>query len=584
MAAILLAASLAPGARGDIDLPTAPPPQPQPVTAKVYVGESVDIPLSGFSRSGGGLKFIIRRQPSAGQLSEIRMTGPNTGVVTYTHAPGAAPGADGFRYAASAPGRGISTPADVVINVSERPAIFSAPARIDFPDTSVGETSTQSIEIRNDGGGLLEGTLTVPPPWRIVDGDGRYSLGAGGVKMITIAFTPDGARTFAATGEFSHAPGAELGLGGGGFNPIEVAPREIRLESDGRSEVRTGAFVLRNVSLDERDLRIIAPKEVIVQDSIRAGAQSESQIALHTAAGFLGAWDGKITIQGSGISFDVPVHVAAAPPRLTTSPASLDFGSLETGRAGRGKIVVHNAGGSAATLAAKVPEGVEIAPYPDGTLVEPGASREFDIRLSRPLPGKYSEPISFTADQSVASIQISAVIRPGSSVPEGAMPMSKDSAPREAAYNDIPPVMEVGVTRQTYTELDLEWKKTSPNVAKYELFMRTMSVGANGKIQFKFTPLDRVKTRFVRDLARVTLAGLRPGENVTICIIGVDGNGTPSRVSPMFTFATKAKAPLHVPWIGIGVAVLCVLAVFILRDRRRRRAAQEQEIERIEQV
>ncbi len=580
-AALLL---LAPAVRADIDLPTAPPPQPQPVTAKVFVGEAVEIPLTGFSRSGAGLKFLIRRQPSAGQLSEIRMTSPNTGIVTYLHDPAAGPGMDGFRYAASAPDRGISTPAEVVINVAERPAIFNAPARIDFPDTAVGETSTQVIEIRNDGGGLLEGKLAVPPPWKLVDDDGSYSLGAGGARMVTVAFTPDSARAFAATGQFSHAPDAEIGLGGGGFNPIEVAPREIRLESDGRSEVRTGTFVIRNVSLDDRELRIAAPPEVVVERTLKAAAQSEAQVALHTAAGFLKPLEGRITISGQGLAFDVPLHVAAAPPRLTVGPSALDFGTLESGRTGRLKVVVSNVGGTAANLTIKPPEGLEVSPFAGGIPLEPGASREFELRLARPLAGKFSEAISFEADQSRVVVPIHATIRSAASAPSGSGARRLPAAMKEAEYNDLPPVMEIAVTRQTRTELDLEWRRTSSNVARYLLFMRTLSRGAGGRVEMQVKELDRVKVRFVRDLARVSLAGLRPGESVTLCVVGMDANGVPSKPSPFFTVTTKPKPAFRLPWLAICIAALAALTVLIVRDRLRRRAALDRELEaRIEQ-
>src|SRR5882757_354088 len=104
----------------DITLPSVPPPQPEPVRVKVYLGESVQVPLVGVSRSGAGLQFTIRRQPSAGRLSEIRMTGPNSAVVTYTHDPRAGLGVDQYRYAAGAAGIGVSTPAVVTVNIVER--------------------------------------------------------------------------------------------------------------------------------------------------------------------------------------------------------------------------------------------------------------------------------------------------------------------------------------------------------------------------------------------------------------------------------------------------------------------------------
>jgi hypothetical protein len=571
---LAVVATLSTVARADIELPSAPPPQPAPVQAKTYIGESVDITLSGVSRSGSGLQFIIRRQPELGTLSKVRMTSRNTGVVTYTHNPQAGIGVDHFRYTAGAPGMGVSAPADVSISVSERPSIFVAPARVDFRDTVMGRAKLETIELRNDGGGRIEGKLTVPLPWTVVDGDGSYTLGPGETQLLTISFVPSAARQFTATGSFSHAPGAELGLAGMGFNPIEVVPREIRLEADGRNEVRTGGFLLRNVSDENLELRIEAPPEVVVQGSIHSPAHSEQQVALHTSAGFLAAIDGRLKLTGDGISIDVPLRVSPAPENLVVEPAKIDFGTLETGRAGRAKFTIRNTGGSPANLTVEMPPGISLSPDPTSKTLAPGASLEFEVRFSRPLAGEFAENLVIEAGESTASLAISASIRQQWQSPAG----SQNPA-REITYAAIPRVMQIGVTRQTKTELDLAWKKTAPNVAKYMLYMRTIAFDTKGTPSYRYERLDRVKVRFVRDEARVTLAGLRPGESVTLCVVGYDANDLPSRPSPPLTIATLPKPDLHIPWLWVCVVVLVILVALILRERRRSRMVSDAEVE-----
>jgi hypothetical protein len=566
-------------ARADITLPSVPPPQPEPVQTKVYLGESTQIPLSGVSRSSAGLQFTIRRQPSAGKLSDLRMTGPNTALVTYTHDPHAGLGIDQFRYAASAPGIGVSTPATVTINVVERPAAFVAPARLDFPDVAIGHSTAKILTVRNDGGGRIDGRLVVPAPWKITSGNGAYSLGPGESQILEVAFTPTAAGQFADTAEFSHAPGIELGLGGGGYAPIEIAPRTIHVEADGHNEVRVGSFILRNVSDEDRDLRLTAPAEVIVQTTIHIPAKSESQVSLRTRAGFLGALDGKLTVADGEETSNVPLQVAAAPARLTIAPEAVDFGELAVGRTGSEKIALRNVGGSDAKLRVKKPDGIMIDPDPSGEPIAPGASREFRISYARPLSGRLSDTVVIETGELGLRLPVRAVIKENGNS-SGELPNPTAQKPAEAAYSDIPPVEELGITRQTKTELDLAWKK-SPDAAKYLLFVRTIVFDSRGHARFDYRRLDNVKVRLVRNEARATLVGLRPGEQVTLLVVGVDAAGLDSRPSQPFVVATKPGVPFQFPWLWLALVAVAGLSALIVRERRRVRAASDAEMARM---
>jgi hypothetical protein len=575
-ACLVVIATLARQASADIELQSVPPPQPMPVQAKTYLGESVEITLSGVSRSGSSLQFLIRRQPELGTLSAVRLTSSKTAVVTYTHNQKAGTGVDRFRYAVSAPGIGVSTPVEVTISVSERPSIFVATSRIDFPDTPVGRAALKTVEVQNKGGGTITGKLAVPAPWVIVDGDGSYVLGPGDARSITVSFVPSEARQFSGNGSFSHSPEAGVALVGLGFNPVEVVPREVRLETDGRSEVRTGGFLLRNVSDEDIELKIEAPGEIIVQNSILSPAHSEQQVALHTKAGFLAGLESRLKLTGKSVSLDVPLHVAAAPAHVVVEPSKIDFGTLDAGRTGRAKFTVKNVGGSPADLVVKMPPGAALSPDPTSGKVPPGGSRTFEVRLSRPLPGEFAGQLVIEAGDSMATLDLTAKFRQQWQSASGD---SRPSSASEITYSDIPPVMEIGVMKQTRTELELAWKKPSPNVAGYTLYMRTVSFDTKGNASFRYEKLDRVKPRYIRDVVRVTLTGLRPGESVTLLVVGYDANGTPSRPSPPLTVATKPKPVFHIPWLWVCVIALVVIAVLIVRERRRIHAASDAEFE-----
>ena len=559
----------------DIELPSAPPPQPAAITTRVYVGQSVDIPLSAVSRSGYEMKFLIRHRPSFGTLSEIRQTGRTTAVVTYTHDPHAGSGVDQFRYAVQAADTGVSTPAEVTVNIVEPEPIFVAPARVDFPPVAIGDTARQTIEIRNNGGGIVSGHLTVPPPWSVEFGGGEYSLGPGRSQVITLKFAPTEAKQYSDTGEFSQGSGVEVGLGGSGFPPIEGVPREGRLDV-GTGEVREGEFELRNATDADREVRLAAPPEVIVQDTVKVPANSEVQVAMHTRAGFLDKLNASLAVTGQGVNLQIPLHIAPAPARIVASPAGLDFGSLPAGRYGRVKLTLRNAGGSPADLRVDLPEGITMNPDPAEMPLRPGESRKFELTYARPSPGKLDAPLVFEGETAF-QVPMHAVITESEESSNDAANDAAAAKP-QVKYNDIPPVQEIAVTGQTRTELDLAWQKTSPNVAKYVLYLRNIEFDKSGAPHFHYVPLKRVNVRLVRNEARATLYGLYPGQTVTLIIVGYDAAGGVSQPSPAFTVAAKPKPVFHMPWTWIGMIAMIGFAGLIVRERIRQRNLESQSI------
>jgi hypothetical protein len=563
-------------AHADIELPSVPPAQPEAVTMKVFIGESARIPLTGVSRSGGQLQFLIRRQPTAGKLSEITPTSRNTATVTYTHDASAGAGVDRFRYAVRAPNGGFSTPADVTLNIVPRPPVFVAPARVDFPAVAVGRSAQQTIEIRNDGGSRVTGKLTLPAPWSLVKSDGSYSLGPGETKSLTILFAPTEDRSVAETAVFSHAD-VELGLSGRGYNPIEIVPRALRLEGDGRAEVRTGGFVLRNVSDEDRELRIVAPPQVIVQDTVSVPAKSETQVAMHTRAGFLGSLDDKLVATGGGVRVEVPLRVMAAPSRLIVHPETIDFGKIVAGRSGRVTVTLRNIGGSPASLRAKLPEGMTLDPDPSYEALPPGEERKFTVTYARSAAAKLDDVLTLDADGVSISIPVHATVTERVGPATEAIATVAPPPPK----SDLPPVEQIGFT-QTKTRLELSWKRTTPEIVRYALFMREIAFNAKGEPVFKYVPLPRVKPRLVRDEVHATLEGLRPGEHVTLLIVGYDAGGLPTAPSEPFVVFTKPSPPFQIPWFWIGALALVGFAVVIVRERCKARAAHSEEMARMQ--
>ncbi len=564
-------------ARADIELPSVPPPQPEAVTTRVFLGESADITLRGVSRSGMPLEFVIRRGPQQGTLTAVERTGKSTARVTYTPKAGTVPGIDRFRYAVRAPGVGVSTPAEVIIEIAERPARFSAPARLEFPETAVGETAEESFVVGNEGGGRLAGEVSVEGPWKLVGGAAAYDLGPGDARRFTVRFVPTEARRFSGSVRFSHAEGALIGLEGVGYAPIEVVPLEIRLEGDGRREERNAEFTVRNHSEVDRTVGLVLPAAVLGPETVTVPAKSEETVALRTRGGFLGGVDDALVLTGAGgFRLRVPLKAAAAPARLIVAPERIDFGTLVAGKFGRVRLTVRNVGGSPANLRVALPEGVLFTPEPSYESLPPGEAREFEVSFARPAAGKLDGVLRIETDGQALEVPLRATVKPDPrSLPGGAA--GAEGAPLPAAtpepkVNDFAPVEEIGVTRQDYRELDLTWKNVAPDARSYRLLLRRMAFDPAGRAVFRYEMLPQVKPRVVRDQVRATIGGLHPGERITIHVVSFDEAGSPSRLSPPFTIASKPKAPWAIPWRALAVGALVVFAGLLVWERRRQRA------------
>ncbi len=583
-ASLLLAMS---PARADIDLPSVPPPQPFPLEVRVFNGESVDLSLRGVSRTGRGLRFLIRVPPQRGTLGETIVTGAVTATVRYTHNPRLGLGEDVIRYAVQAPGSGVSAPAEIRINVVERPPIFIAPKRLDFPDIPVGETATRTIELRNDGGGTLTGKLVIEAPWSFASGNGSYQLGPGQTRTFAIRFTPTEGRQYAATANFSHSPTMNLGLGGRAFDPIEIVPQKVTLDVEGGRENRTGGFTVRNLTSENRTLAITGPPQVVVQEEVTVPAKSERELALHTIAGFLEPLESELRITGGNTDLRIPLSVRAAPPRLIVDkPDGIDFGTLTAGRTGRASLTVRNIGGSDAAIRVTLPEGTVVAPDPSLESLPPGKERLYEIRVVRLEPERMNDELILHTGYAAVNLPLIAEITKsprlsGAEGMAGATPDGSQAAPRpERTYNDIPPVESVGVTRLAKTELDLAWKKTSPNVKRYIVAEREIGF-ENGRAYTVWRELKDAKVRLVGSEARVTLTGRKPGERFTIAVTAMDAAGQPSRPSLPFILTTKHNDPISIPWVAIAIGAIILLGLLILRERRRVQHTMNEELERV---
>jgi len=74
------------------------------------------------------------------------------------------------------------------------PFLVVSPTALDFGVLRKKQSATNSILVENVGSGTLVGTATVRPPFKILSG-ANYKLRRNEAQVVTIVYTPDGART-----------------------------------------------------------------------------------------------------------------------------------------------------------------------------------------------------------------------------------------------------------------------------------------------------------------------------------------------------------------------------------------------------
>ncbi|HEY5035923.1 MAG TPA: hypothetical protein VII74_02185 [Chthoniobacterales bacterium] len=294
-------------ARGDITLPGAsPPPQADGEAARVPRGGEASIELQGHSGGSGQIRFLIVRQPLHGQLSDLQSLGDNRARITYKHDADEREAEDGFSYVVEGDGR-ISLPAEVRIQVEEPPARLFAPKELDFGETIAGTSVARSLSLANEGGGKLEGSLTISSPWHLASS--AYNLPSGKNETIAVTFQPTEEKDFVGQVTLTGSNGdiQTVSLHGTATAPLRIAPNPLNLLGQRRATVfltnLTNQMMILNFRTSSHFRSIpsleVAPKE---DSDIPVEVSPEMQRPFHE------------TITVVGVHFTMPLRVEFTPP------------------------------------------------------------------------------------------------------------------------------------------------------------------------------------------------------------------------------------------------------------------------------
>ncbi|MDQ3199263.1 MAG: hypothetical protein M3Q46_08790 [Verrucomicrobiota bacterium] len=278
------------------------------------------IPLRGHHGGSGTVTFWIMERPGHGTLSELRLLGDNRANIVYQHDGTESSATDGFRYAVKSSSGLVSTPAAVRISVEEPPARLHVPERIVYDHLVAGTSQTRRVTIENEGGGILEGRLTVSAPWKLDQVD--YRVPAGGSEKIAIIFQPDEGKDYVGQLTLSGEDGSQsaIELEGSASLPITLEPERLRIDPpDDERTPRAGSFALTNQTDEKMELTFESGREFAPIAAVSVDPRATRRIPIVLLHHRSLPVHEEILVKGDGFMARLPVDSEAAIPKKVPS-------------------------------------------------------------------------------------------------------------------------------------------------------------------------------------------------------------------------------------------------------------------------
>ncbi|MEO7168444.1 MAG: hypothetical protein ABI016_15600 [Chthoniobacterales bacterium] len=204
--------------------------------------------------------------------------------------------------------------------MDEPAAKLRVPAQIEFAEIMAGASETQLLTIRNEGGGVLEGRLTVSAPWAVAAPE--YRVRSGASLTIAVAFRPNEARDFVGQitlSDSGNGPTA-ISLTGRATSPLRVEPATIRIVvPKNENEARSAAVTLTNRTEETLRLKVEMSSNFQPVAEIVLAPREQRVIELVVRLSRTIPLRERVTIIGQGFRAPMEVESAALPPPLVVT-------------------------------------------------------------------------------------------------------------------------------------------------------------------------------------------------------------------------------------------------------------------------
>ena len=553
-----------------------PPPPAMPASVSVARGGRLDIPLRIYGVQNQTLRYLIKRPPLHGRLSEPRPTAREVSTVTYEPPADLAITADRFSYSVQNHA-GVSAPVEVVIAIVDVPAQLTVPASIDFGELLAGETAVREIEVANRGGGLIEGTVEVDPPLRI-EGRAKYQLEAGDYTYFKIVFAPSEGGIFRREIRYTSHREFITSVTASAQSPVSAEPTRIELRHGPDSAVRTGAFEIVNRTGDERAFKLRGGPRLQVAAEVIVPAHGRAAVAVSTRAADVAALeDVEVRVESGTFTMAVPVRGLTVGPILRMPQPSVGLGRVDSMRGIQSAVEIENVGGTVAQVTAEVG-----APFylPDPTFdVQPGERKRIPLNVQPGEAQRYRTWLKFKAGPTNAELEVDAELVSGTAAPgRTARAEERDkpkATPEPAAPEPWMPDLELAksirVTNVTPTSADIEWPLDMDGAADYRLQRLMLTRDKTGNIRNTWVEIPKTTISRRPPLWVATMASLSPNQSQTIRVVALTPEGQHRSQLFRLDFTTPPRASIPKPGaISILTILLLAVGAFALFRRLKR--------------
>ncbi len=577
---LLCCGTNAAAARKPAPLPSAPP-EPVAQSLQVKRGESIDVPLRIYGTRNQTLDFVVKVQPPAGKLSDVKRLQPESSSVRYTPPADLAITREKFTFSVRS-NEGVSGAVEVVITILDTPPQLIAPVQVAFAQILSGDVSAQEIEIANRGGGVSEGMVQIDPPWT-VKGAPKYRLGAGERKRFEVVFAPKSGGIFSGEARFTSQPDRAISLTGEALDPLAFSPARLELKHGPADPVRSGNFEVTNHTRAPQTFDFAADERLEFPRALTLAAGESARVLVQTAPADVTAFDADIRIVPARAGAALPVHAAAVGPILRIAQPMVNFGTMQATAAAREFVEIENVGGVSAAASMQIAPPFSLPQK--STVIEPGERRKIAVEFQPLEPGAYRAELKL---QSVGRALVVPVegrvpdrresasplrVETNSATPKtSAASMPSDSADAESVAAGVADAPALQVTEMTPTSAATAWPEIVSGAVRYGAEVRQLSL-AGGALKIDWLPFPGFS--FERKDGRATghFSGLRPHTFYAMRVLGFDAEGQSTGPPYQAGFTTPAKPPIveitAVRTLGV-LLVLCLAGAVWQRIRSRR--------------
>lgn len=320
------------------------------------------------------------------------------------------------------------------------PRITVLPAALAFGSGGHLRPDTLSLEVRNDGDGLLSvNYLSTTGDFALADGS-PFTLSPGASRTLAVIYRRsaigDATGTLALLNNDPARPNLQVPLSGSAVGPaLSVSPPFLDFGAGLVGAPQTLSVLVQNLGNATLQVSSVTSSDaefrVVPAGPFSVAPNNWTYLSVEYRRTVPGARSSTVTISSDDAArpvLGIPVQGSAiAPvPVLTWSPGTLDFGADAVGVTSTLSLTLGNTGNAPLTISSLAIDGSEFVLAESGPLVIPaGSQRALDVHYPRATAGTVIRTLTVTSDDPQRPVV--AVPMSGTAVEPGRIAVAPDS-------------------------------------------------------------------------------------------------------------------------------------------------------------